>query len=419
MRVTRLFILVATAACSRGSTSGTLVDYANGRPIPGASVAARAGGWGISNRQLVWDRSYTSSARTDAEGRFTIHLPGPRPLVFGGTTLSVEADGYQRISDIVLPGGKPLLVQAMRSVPRAERVPGGMAYVGITESGERFGWSFARNRPVLDARDADIFLDDSASTLGAPITFSSTAPGGLLFLSRDQQRLASASYGMFLRYANDAPTDGYRSEVEIDTRGAGGTLFVRTTQGRFAKLAIVTPLSTMRGQIPVRGLPERAAWALPLPFAYNPFPGRSLAYDPSEPSGILDPAVAGAAAELPESGEPERGARRYRITVEDSAGTPIDSAIVTLTPGIPVTSGNREGGGYRFSNILLTYGERGLAAVRLSIESPAAVYHTADIIPNSRFAIANDFHDYSTDGKPLPRILRIVEKKQTADSRQQ
>jgi hypothetical protein len=394
------------------------VDYTTGKPIAGASIMVYARGWGLSDGQLVWDRSYSTRTSTDSAGRFTIPLPGPRPLVFGGTTLAVEADGYQRISDIIVPGGEPLLVQAMRTVPRAERVPGGMAYVGITESGERFGWSFARNRPVLDARDADIFLEDSASTLGGPLTFSSSAPGGLLFLSRDQQRLASASYGMFLRYASDAPTDGYRGEVEVDTRGAGGTLFVRTAQGRFAKLAIVTPLSTMRGQIPVRGLRERAAWALPLPFAYNPFPGRSLAYDPSEPSGMLDPAVAGAAAELPESGEPERDARSYRITVEDSAGTLIDSAIVTLTPGVPVASGNRESG-YRFSNILLTYGEHGLAAVRLSIESSAAVYHTADIIPNSRFAIATDFRDYSTDGKPHRRILRIIERKQTAESRKQ
>ncbi len=409
MRVARLLILVATAACSRGSASGTLVDYTTGKPIAGAGVAAHARGWGISNRQLVWDRSYTSGARTDAEGRFTIDLPGPRPLVFGGTTLSVEADGYQRISEITVPGDGPLQVQAMRSVPRAERVPGGMAYIGITESGERFGWSFAANRPVLDLREADIFLADSASTLGGPLTFASNAPGGLLFLSRDQQRLASASYGMFLRYANAAPSDGYQGEVEVDTRGAGGTLFVRTAQGRFAKLAIVTPLSTMRGEIPVRGLTARAAWALPLSFAYNPFPGRSLAYDPSDPSGHLDPAVTAAAAELPESGEPERGVRRYRITIEDPAGTRIDSAVVTLTPGIPVTIGDRENGRYRFSNVVLTYDGRGLAAVRLGIESRAAVYHTADIVPNPRFAIANDFHDYSPDGKPLPRILRIIE----------
>jgi hypothetical protein len=409
MRVARLFVILATTACSRGSASGTLVDYATGNPIAGASVAAHARGWGISNRQLVWDRSYTSGVRTDSEGRFSILLPGPRPLVFSGTTLSVEADGYQRISDIIVPDGEPFLVQAVKSVPRAERVPGGMAYIGITDSGERFGWSFARNRPVLDMRDADVFLADSASTLGGPLTFASTAPGGLLFLSRDQQHLASTSYGMFLRYASAAPKDGYRGEVEVDTRGAGGTLFVRTTQGRFAKLAIVTPLSTMRGEIPVRGLPERAAWALPLPFAYNPFPGRSLAYDPSDPSGMVDPTVAGAAAELPESGAPERGPRRYRITLEDSGGTLIDSAVVTLAPGIPVTIGDTERGRYRFSNVVLTYGERGLAAVRLSIDSRAAVYHTADIIPNSRFATALDFFDYSPDGKPLPRILRIIE----------
>ncbi len=404
----RLFLLLATVACSRGSASGTLIDYATSEPIGGATVAAHARGWGISNRQLVWDRSYSSSAITDSEGRFTIQLPGPRPLVFGGTTLSVEADGYQHLSEIAAPGSEPLLVQAVRVVPRAERVPGGMAYIGITESGRPFGWSFSRNRPTLDLADADIFVADSVSTTSETLTFTTRAPGGLLFLSRDRQRLASTSYGMFLRYASDAPLEGYESAVSIDTHGAGGTLFVRTARQRFAKLAIVTPLSTMRGDIPARGIDERAAWALPIPFAYNPFPGRSLMYDPSDPSGAVDPAVAGAAAELPETGEQGSGARNYHITIEDDTGALIDSATVTLSPGTPVTVGDIAHG-HRLSNIEMSYDEHGLAAVHLGIESRAAVYHTAAIIPNSRFPIPREFQDYTVDGKPLPRTLRIIE----------
>lgn len=409
MRGVRLFILLATAACSRGSASGTLVDYETGKPIADASVAATSRGWGSSNGQLVWDRSYSARTSTDAEGRFTIPLPGPRPLVFGGTTLSVEAEGYQKLSEVSVAGDGQILLQAVRSVPRSERVPGGIAYIGITESGRAFGWSFARNRPVLDPREADIFPADSVQVGSRALTFASASPGGLAFVSRAQQRLTSASYGMFLRYASDAPSDGYASAVTVDPRGAGGTLFVRTAQGRFAKLAFVTPLSTMRGSIPVSGMPERAAWALPLPFAYNPFPGRSLAYDPDEPSGAVDPAVAGAAAELPETGEPWRGARSYRITVEDDTGTTIYSATVRLTLGTPVSTGEVAHGGYRFSNITLSYGDRGLATIHLSVDSHTAVYHTAEIIPNSRFAVSREFQDYSTDYKPLRRTLRVIE----------
>ncbi|HET7551234.1 MAG TPA: carboxypeptidase-like regulatory domain-containing protein [Gemmatimonadaceae bacterium] len=409
MRCAPLIVILAAAACSRGSASGTLVDYATGEPVAGASIAAHSSGWGLSNGQLVWDRRYSTHTSTDAGGRFNIALPGPRPLLLGGTKLAVEADGYQRLSEIIVAGGEPLLLQAVRAVPRVERVPGGMAYIGITESGQPFGWSFARNRPVLDAREADIFPADSVRTGSRSFTLSSAPPGGLLFLSREQQQLASASYGMFLRYASDAPSDGYESSITVDPRGMGGTLFVRTGQGRFAKLAFTTPLSTMSGSLPVRGMPERAAWALPLPFAYNPFPGRSLAYDPDEPSGAVDPDMAGAAAELPETGEQWRGARTYRIAVDDETGALIDSTTVTLTPGSRVTAGDIARGGYRFTNIALSYDDHGLAAIRLSIESRAAVYHTADIIPNSHFAVSRDFQDYTSDGKPLPRTLRIIE----------
>jgi hypothetical protein len=396
-------------ACSRGAASGEIVDYVSGAPVAGASITAHSRGWGISDGQLVWDRSYSERTSSDAKGRFTISLPGPRQLVLGGTTLSVEADGYQRLSEVVVDGDGALTLQAVRSVPRSERVPGGMAYIGITESGQRFGWSFARNRPVFDSLYADVFPHDSMTSDGAAFTLASAPSGGLLFLSRDRQRLASASYGMFLRYASDAPADGYEQSISVDPRGPGGTIFVRTAYGRFAKLAFDTPLSTLRGSIPVEGVTERAAWALPLPFAYNPFPGRSLAYDPDEPSGMVDPALAGAAAELQATGEPTLGARSYRITVEDGTGVPVDSAAVTLSPGIPMTIGDAARTGYRFSNIVLSYDDRGLAAVRLSIASRAAIYHTADIIPNSRFAVRKDFDDYTPDGKPLRRTLSIIE----------
>lgn len=413
MRALCISLILATAACSSGAVSGELVDYATGQPIAAASVTAHARGWGISSGQLVWDRSYSTSTTTDADGRFTVRVPGPVLLTFGGATLSVEAAGYQRLSEIAATASATLLLQTVRSVPRAERAPGGIAYIGITESGRPFGWSFARNRATLDLRAADIFPLDSGGSDPRTVTLASRAPGALLLLSRERQRIATASYGMFLRYADVAPKDGYQPSISIDARGSGGTIFVRTADDRFAKLAFTTPLSTMRGSIAGGEIEERAAWALPLPFAYNPFPGRTLAYDPGDPSGVVDPALAGSAAELPTEGDAPRGPRSYRLTVVDGAGVVVDSVTVRLSPGAPVSAGesvrDSASTGYRYGNITLRYGDDGLPRIRLSIESRAAVYNTADIIPNSRFAVSKEFQDFSSDYKPLRRELRILE----------
>lgn len=389
--------------------SGELVDYATGKPIAAASITAHSSGWGISGGQLVWDRSYTASASTDAAGKFTVPTPGPRLLTFGGTTLSVEAAGYQRLSEIYAPGDEPLLLQAAPSIPRAERVPGGMAYIGITESGRRFGWIFAENRATLDVHLADIFPLDSAGANARAMTLAAGTLGGLLFLSRDQQRIATASYGMFLRYTNAAPSAGYAESITIDPHGPGGTIFVRTAGNRFAKMGLATPLTTMRGRIPANGIEEQAAWALPLPFAYNPFPGRTLAYDPGEPSGMVDPAMAGAAAELSTQGESQRGPRRYLLEVVDTAGIVLDSLTVSVSPSVPVSAGDITRTGYRYGNITLHYGNDALPRIRVSIETPTAVYHTADITPNSRFAVSTEFEDFSPDYKPLRRTLKVIE----------
>ncbi|HEY9516571.1 MAG TPA: carboxypeptidase-like regulatory domain-containing protein [Gemmatimonadaceae bacterium] len=409
MRPLCLFILLMTVGCSRGTVSGELVDYATGEPIAAASITAHSRGWGISNKQLVWDKSYTAGVDTDTAGKFIVSAPGPRFLTLGGTTLSVEATGYQRLAEIRVSGKEPLLLQTVRSVPRTERVPGGIAYIGITESGRPFGWIFAEDRPTLDRRLADIFPLDSVGASAPTVTLAAGERGGLLFLSREEQHIATTSHGMFLRYTDTAPLDGYRPAITIDPRGAGGTIFVRTANNRFAKMAFATPLSTMRGRIAAEGIEEPAAWALSLAFAYNPFPGHSLAYDPGETSGVVDPAIAGAAADLPSQGEPSRGPRRYLIEVVDTSGAVIDSVTVRLVPGIPVDAGDVAQAGYRFGNITLRYGADGLPNVRMSIESRAAVYNTADIIPNSRFAVRTEFHDYSSENKAVRRELRIIE----------
>ena len=67
-----LLSLLAVSACADGRVSGTLVDYRNDEPIANAAVTLSRIGWGRSGGQLVWDRTYTATTRTAADGTFDI-----------------------------------------------------------------------------------------------------------------------------------------------------------------------------------------------------------------------------------------------------------------------------------------------------------------------------------------------------------
>lgn len=277
-------LLVTAVSCAGDSppVSGRVVDYRSDAPIENATVTLTQRGWGRSGRQIVWDKAYITTTRTDVDGSFGLSFPAPRILAGRSGSLTVEATGWQRLVDVTVSGQADLKLQTL-PVPDAT-VPGGIAQIGILEDGRHFGWSFADNTPVLDPQGADIFPirlteDPYSITLGAP------RDGGLLFISREEQGISSPSYGDLLRYMNEAPPGEYRDSLEL--RSVAGTVVVRTSYGSYAKLAF-DPWRRMLGRGRVTGLNEPVRFAVMLPFAYNPRPGRELPFDPTGSTRPMD-----------------------------------------------------------------------------------------------------------------------------------
>ncbi len=401
------------AACdSGGSVSGVLVEYRTNQPIGGARVEITARGWGFSDGQLVWDKAYMHTSRTANDGTFVVDVPGPPFLTGPGGTLAVTAANHQKLNGVRVSAGDNLLLQTMPHAPRGTGAAGGIARIGLTTGQKPFGWIFVENRVTLNADEADLFPLAVSHGREGSVTLAAHVDGGLRFVSRSEQEIATPSYGMFLRYLNDAPTEGYRSTITLETKQEGGTLFVRTQDRRYAKLAWEPPGAIMLGGGRIPGTDEQAGIALTFPFVFNPLPTTTLAWDPTAGAGVVKPEFAGAAAELRLDEAPWLGARTYRLTVTDEQGVTVDQAEIRLSPSSPVSARGSGPAGYRYEEITLTYGEDFLPRLRLSIHSPAAVYHTADIMPNRRFAVSREFHDWDADNnyKAMRRRLHVIER---------
>ena len=95
-------ILLTVSACADAHVTGRLVDYRTDEPIANATVTLSQRGWGRSSGQLVWDKLYTATTRTASDGTFELSNPGPRLLTGRSGSLSVEAPGWQRLTDVVV-----------------------------------------------------------------------------------------------------------------------------------------------------------------------------------------------------------------------------------------------------------------------------------------------------------------------------
>lgn len=367
------------------------MDYRTDAPISGAAVTVTRAGWGMSNGQLVWDKSYSASTRTDSQGRFSIGLPGPMLLVGSGPgRLSAEAAGYQRLSEVEAPAGANLRLQ---TVPQPARsVPGGIAVIGFYADGKAFGWNFVDNRPTEDAAHADIFpLAIQRSPLR--LSLAAHAQGGMHFVSQQAQGIAAVSYGHLLRYAAEAPDTGYVSSLMLEEPG---TVFVRTRDMRYAKLAF-DPQRVSSGSGRLADANRPVKFALYLPFAYNPLPGRELPFDPVTSGGRVEPVFAAIAADVPAGGVMPKVARNYRIEVRNEAGQTIDRLHVRLEPSVPrKLPGCLPAGAarYGYENLELSYGPNGLPNVRFSITGKEFVFHASDHMVGRHKPTVVEFHDY-------------------------
>lgn len=394
------------AGCTGAPVSGQLVDYRSDEPIAGATVMASQRGWGISDGQLVWDRTYTTSTRTGADGRFQLRLPAPGLLAWGGGTLTVEATGYQRLTEVPTAAGTSLRLQSVPAL--LTTVPGGIAQVGVLADGQAFGWSFVENRPTTDPARADIFPE---SIQQAPLRLTLTVPagGGIRFVSQAEQGIAAVSYGHLLRYADEAPAEGYGTSLALDETSSG-TIFIRTPYQRYAKLGF-DPLRLSRGSGRLAGLPQPAQLVLMLPFAYNPWPGPALPFDPASSIRGVDRLYA-AAAEVPADGIIRPIARRYRLTVLGSSGTTIDTLVMRLAPGVPQSvegCPRPEQARFRYQNLLLSYGGDGLPRVQVSVQGERFSFHSADNLVSRRLPTVLTFHEYSDRAAPQAYELRLQE----------
>jgi hypothetical protein len=358
---------------SPSPVSGRLVEYHGDVPIAGATLTLRRHGWGRSEHdgQLIWDKAYIATSTTDAEGRFRVAMPGPLWLVGTGSgRLKAEAEGYQTLDVGYVAPGAELRLQTVAD--RAERLPGGTAWLGWDEAGEPFGWSFLDDAPVRDPARADLIpLALSRQPLSATLAVSDG--GGLHFVPAEAQGIATPSYDYLLRYLDASPESPKAQRLVLDD--TPGTLFLRTPQGRHAKLAWEPPgVLSMSGSVP--GLDASSERLLSLRFVYRPGPGTSLPYQP--PLRRLDPVRAELMARLPEAGQAETGPRTYRVTVTDAEGRELERQQVELMPGVPVDLASCAEDAplvWRFESMELSYDDDGLPQVSLTLNGERFIHH--------------------------------------------
>lgn len=378
------------SGCDAEPVTGQLVDYRTNAPVAGATVTVTRNGWGLTGRTLVKDRNYSASTRTGPQGEFAINLPGPSLLTGSVGRLHAEADGYQRLSDVVVSPGLRLRLQ---TVPKPKQaVPGGMASIGYYADGTPFGWNFVDNQPTADAAHADIF---PRLIERSPIRLTLTAPsgGGIRFVPLTAQGIEVASSGYLLRYLDEAPAEGYEASVVLEE---AGTVFVRTRDARYAKLAF-DPQFMQSGSGFFGKLDRPAKFALILQYGYNPLPGRDLPFDPWGAGSWIDPVYAAIAADVPPDGVMPKIARRYRIEVHDDSGQIIDRLHVRLEPGVPrkLDGCLPEGApSYRYDKVELSYGDDGLPRLRLTLSGSMIAFHSADHLVGRRKASVIEFEDF-------------------------
>lgn len=378
----------AMAGCSRTEVTGRVVEYGSGEPIADAVIAVTRRGWGVSGGQLVWDKAYHSETRSDAQGRFALPLPGPS-LLTGEASLQTRAAGFQRLSEVPVEAGESVELQTVPAP--AHPVPGGAAHIGLLADGTPFGWSFVDNRAVTDLDHVDLY--PTALRLSPPEMVLAAPPGGgLAFLSAAAQGIHAVSYGRLLRYAETAPQTGYHASLRLSA-DTPGTVFVRTRDQRYAKLAFEPARLASGGGLPGTSLPVKAA--VSLPFAYNPLPGARLPFDPSSGFRRVDPRHAAVAAQVPADGVLPAVPRSYRLAVRDAAGRTVDALAVRLMPGRPqrLTGCARAEGAYRYE-LALRYGADGLPRLAVSVYGKGFADHLGSSLVGLRRATVERFSDY-------------------------
>ncbi len=402
-----LLVWLALWWLSPAPVEGQLVEYHGDAPVAGATITVRRQGWGRSEHdgQLIWDKGYVATAITDAEGRFRVPMPGPVWLVgSGGGRLTAEAEGFHGLAVGHVPPAADLRLQTVAD--HAERLPGGTAYLGWDEAGEPFGWSFLDHAPARDPARVDLYpLALSREPLEAILAVPEG--GGLHFVPAAAQGISTPSWGHLLRYLDASPEPPTASRLVLDD--TPGTLFLRTPQGRHAKLAWEPgAVTAMSGTVP--GLDTSSERLLSLRFVYRPGPGDELPYQP--PLRPVEPVRAALLAAHPEEGTSAMGPRTYRLVVSDAQGGELERQRIELTPGVPVDLASCAEDAplaWRFESLRLEYDEDGLPRLQLTLDGERFGHHSAPRLVSTRHATVFEVQAFDTDYRRHDLRVRIRE----------
>lgn len=270
-----LFLILAHLSISLSgcvpdrSIQGTVVDFETSEPITDAKVTASRLGWGTRNGSLVWDKvfAYHGSTAKDGEFRFGAQVGSSAEI----RVTKESYVPYQGWHDV----NQTLHIKLEKQDPDYVPLPTGVLEVGI-KNFRPYGWIFSEQRMTFDRNEADLFPLVDNNFNRERITLEASGEGGISFLSVQELGVNSD----FLVYADDAPEEGYLSNVTLNlkrsTEGPAGVYFVRTRDGEhFAKFYFGPSGYGILGSEQDY---EQGDWGLLIDYVYNPNGSRNLEF---------------------------------------------------------------------------------------------------------------------------------------------
>ena len=93
-----LAVIILSTGCEK-EIQGFVYDCETKDPIKGSTVSTNQIGWGISNKQLVWDKDYKTFTKTNESGYFKLSFE-----VGNSAKIQVSKDGYYSAEQFEYPG---------------------------------------------------------------------------------------------------------------------------------------------------------------------------------------------------------------------------------------------------------------------------------------------------------------------------
>ena len=206
-----LVLAFLAQGCGSG-LSGEVRDAISERPVANARVEVTTVGWGRREGDLVWDKSFTHAASTDARGRFKLDISA-------GGNLRVSASGYRMVESPVC-SRSPMTVRVGGPFDGADL--GRQLRTGIGPDGAQVGWRFGG--PGQSVRLAEADLAAERMPTAAIGTARLRAPLGMVFVPGTGNPPAP-------------PANGYVQTLDVDLLDCGW-LFVRAPSSGLAAVRI-------------------------------------------------------------------------------------------------------------------------------------------------------------------------------------